>query len=113
MNTEWQRQQAEDRREQAEEGRQNTEKERNASENRRQAAEKQREVGEQLRDIRRTGDQLVAEYSARSLLTRIERLEEQLSQLGSRLESVETLLKAMHEQLQQLVNSNTCHIPAL
>jgi len=91
MNTEWQRQQAED-------GRQNTEKERNVDENRRQMAEKQREVGEQLRTIERTGERLVVEYSTRSLLTRIEGSEEQIAQLSSRLESVEALLKTMQEQ---------------
>jgi hypothetical protein len=103
MNTERQRQQAEDSRDRAEDGRQDTEKQRNANEHRRQVAEKQREVGEQLRDIKRTGEQLVAEYSARSLLTRIEGLEKQSSQLTSQLQNVETLLKTMHEQLQQLM----------
>jgi hypothetical protein len=95
------------RRERAEDERQDIEKQRNIDENKRKIAEKQREVGEQLRDIRRTGEQLVAEYSARSLLTRIEGLEEQLSQVTSRLESVEILFKTMHEQLQQLVHSGT------
>jgi hypothetical protein len=72
MNTERQRQQAEDTRERAEEGRHNTEQERNVDENRRQMAEKQREVGEQLRTIARTSERLVVEYSTRSVLTRIE-----------------------------------------
>jgi len=107
MNTERQRQQAEDTRERAEDGRQNTEQERNVDENRRQMAEKQREVGEQLRTIERTSERLVVEYSTRSLLTRIEGSEEQISQLSLRLESVEALLTTMQEQLQQLVNSNT------
>jgi len=98
MHTERQRQQAEHRRERAEEGRQEAEKQRHVRESTRQVAEKHREVGEQLRDIGRTGERLVVEYSTRSLLTRIEDLEAQLSQFASRLERLEALLKAMHEQ---------------
>jgi len=107
MNTEQQRQQAEDGRERAEDERQDTEKRRNVDENRRQMAEKQRQAGEQLREVERTGDRLVAEYSTRALLTRIEDVEEQFSRLASRLGGVEALLNEMHEQLQRLVHSDT------
>jgi hypothetical protein len=46
---------------------------------------------------------LIVEYSTRSLLERIAGFEEQLSQFSSRLGSVEALLDAMQEQLQQLM----------
>lgn len=80
MNTEQQRQQAENRRESAERKRQDAEKQRNVSENMRQMAEKQREIGEQLREGERRGERLTAEYSTRALLERIESLEEHLTQ---------------------------------
>jgi hypothetical protein len=110
MNTERQWQDAEDRIENAEVERQicernraGAEKQREVNENKRQVGEKLREVGEQLRETERTGERLVVEYSTRALLTRIEGLEEPLAQLGSRLGSVEALLKAMQEQLQQII----------
>ena len=103
MTTERQRQQAEDGREQAEEGRRHTEKQRDIDEHHRQMAEEQREVGEFLRETERAGERLIIDYSSRSLLIRIEGFEQQLSQVAARLESVETLLKAMHGQLQQLM----------
>ena len=101
MNTEQQRQRAEHRRKNAESERQDAEKQRNIGESTRQAAEKHREIGEDLRTSERTGERLMAEYSTRALLTRIERCEEQLSQLAARLGSVEALLNAIQEQLQQ------------
>jgi hypothetical protein len=104
MNTEQQRQQAEDRRERAEDGRQHTEKQRDSDEHKRQMAEKQREVGEQLRNTERTGERLIMEYSTRTLLTRIEGFEERVCQLESRLESVEVLLRTIHEHLHQLLS---------
>jgi hypothetical protein len=103
MKTEQQRQQAEHSRARAEDERQDTEKQRNVDENKRQVAEKQREVGELLREAERAGERLIVEYSTRSLLERIAGFEEQLSQFSSRLGSVEALLDAMQEQLQQLM----------
>jgi hypothetical protein len=98
MNAEWQRQQAEESREQAEDQRQHTEKQRNADEHGRQMAEKQREVGEHLREVERTGDRLVAEYSTRALLARLEDFEERLSRLESQmLRGVEKILASLAE----------------
>ena len=104
MNTEQQRQQAENRRESAESQRQDGEKQRNVSENTRQMAEKQREIGEQLREVERTSERLTAEYSTRALLERIESLEEQLTQCTAQFVCVEALLHSMQEQLQQLTS---------
>jgi hypothetical protein len=102
MNTEWQRQQAEGSRETAEDERQDTEKQRKADEHKRQMAEKHREVGEQLREVERTGDRLVAEYSTRALLTRIEGFEERLSRLESQMfRGVEKILAGLEEFAQQ------------
>ena len=103
MNTERQRQDAERSRERGEDQREDTENKRNINENKRQVAEKQREIGELVRDSERAGERLIIDYSSRSLLIRIEGFEQQLSQVAARLESVETLLKAMHGQLQQLM----------
>jgi hypothetical protein len=102
MNTEQQRQQAEDRRELAEDQRQHTEKQRDVDEHKRQIAEKQREVGELLRESERAGERLIVEYSARTLVTRIESFEERLSQLEFQmLRGIEKILASLEEFAQQ------------
>jgi hypothetical protein len=110
MHTERQRQDTADRIEHAEVERQlcernraGAEKQREVNENKRQVGEQLREVEEQLRETEGTGERLVVEYSTRALLTQIGGIEEQLSQLASRLGRVEALLKAMQEQLQQIM----------
>ncbi len=79
--------------------RQVAEKQRSAMEHRRQVREKEREIGERLRDTERRGERLAAEYSTHSLRAQIESVKVQISQLSSRLASIEALCKAMHEQL--------------
>jgi hypothetical protein len=110
MHTERQWQGTENRIENAEVERQlcernrtGAERQREVNDNKRQVGEKLHEVGEQLQETEGTGEQLVVEYSTHALLTRIEGIEEQLSQLASRLGSVEALLKAMQQQLQQIM----------
>jgi hypothetical protein len=102
MNTERHRQHAEESRELVEDQRQHTEKQRNVEENKRQMAEKHREAGEQLREVERTGDRLVAEYSTRALLARLEGVEERLSRLESQmLRGIEKILAHLEEFAQQ------------
>jgi len=84
--------------------RQRLEDERQDNENKRQVAEKEREVGELLRQAEHVGERLVVEYSTRALVTHIESFEERLSQLESRLESVEALLRTIHEELHELLS---------
>jgi hypothetical protein len=103
QDTEDQIENAEVKRQLSERNRAGAEKQREVDENKRQVGEKLREVGEQLRETEGTGERLGVEYSTRALLTRIEGIEEQLSQLASRLGRVEALLKAMQEQLQQIM----------
>ena len=107
MNTEQQRQHAEDRRESFEDKRQDAEKQRHISEKTRQDAEKHRELEAQLRDSERRSERLATDYGFNYVLKRIEGVEEQLSQVAARLGHVEALLQALQEQLQQLVNTET------
>jgi hypothetical protein len=85
-----------------ERSRQDAEAQRNIMENKRQVTEKAREFGERLRETERLGERLVAEYSTRFLLERIEGIEAQLSQFVAQLNGIDELLKALQDQCQQL-----------
>jgi predicted translin family RNA/ssDNA-binding protein len=69
----------------------------------RQVAEEQRESREQLRQVGRESDRQTAQVSLQPLLKRMDRFEDHLAQLGSRLHDVEDLLKSMQALLQRFI----------
>jgi hypothetical protein len=108
MHTEQPAPDAEDRRESAEidrriseRNREDAEEHRSTMETLRQVAEAKRETREYLRESTRTSERQTAEDNTQFLLQRMDDFEEQLSQLTSRLISIEALLKSLQEQLQQ------------
>jgi hypothetical protein len=69
----------------------------------RQVAEEQRDTREHLRQAGRESDRQMAQVSLQPLLNRMDRFEDHLSQLGSRLHGVEDLLKSLQELLQRFI----------
>jgi hypothetical protein len=110
METEQQRPQVEERIESsevqrliAERNREDSEEYRNTMETMRQVAEEQRDTREHLRQAGRESDRQMAQVSLQPLLNRMDRFEDHLSQLGSRLHGVEDLLKSLQELLQRFI----------
>ena len=110
METEQPRPQGEERRESAEgqrliaeRDRADAEEHRNTMETMRQVAEEQRETREHLRQAAGASDRQTAQISLQLLLNRMDRFEDHLSQLESRLHGVEDLLKSMQALVQRFI----------
>jgi hypothetical protein len=117
MHTEQQRSQAEDwtesakeRRYEAEVGRlisernrEDAEEYRNTMETMRKVAEGQRDTRERIRASARDDERWTAGASIQHLLQRMDRFEKHLSQLASRLHSIEELFKSMQELLRRVM----------